>query len=98
MKKSLLHKAADRVWYWWEENKAVDEEFEYGRAQKVGAFADFVDELSEDEESFLGIAGLDNHYHGYVARALYKIIQKGIDDFLGNPVEKLLAGIRGVKQ
>lgn len=80
MKKSLLHKAADRVWYWWEEYKA-ESEYPFGNVQKVGAFSQFVDELAEDAESLLSIAGI-NTTHDYVARALYKVIDRGVDDFL----------------
>lgn len=82
MKKKLLHQAADRVWYWWEENKA-ESEYPFGVAQKVGEFSQFVDELVEDAESLLSIAGI-NTTHDYVARALYKVIDRGIDDFLKN--------------
>ena len=82
MKKKLLHKAADRVWYWWEENKA-ESEYPVGVVQKVGECSQFVDELAEDAESLLSIAGI-NTTHDYVACALYKVIDRGIDDFLKN--------------
>ena len=90
----ILNEAADRVWYWWEENKAVDEDFDTD-AQKVCAFADFIEELDDDDDSLLSIADIDTT-HDYVAEALRKIINKGIDDYLGNPVEKMLAATRAL--
>lgn len=85
MKKKLLHKAADRVWYWFDEYRGGDYDNDW---EKVGAFSEFVDELAEDAESLLSIAGI-NTTHDYVARALYKVIDRGINHWYGDPIADL---------
>lgn len=92
MKKSLLHKAADRVWTHWEENKGGDYKSDW---DKVCFFADFIEEC--EDEDLLSIADI-NTTHDYVASALRKIINHGIDLYLGNPIDMLITATKGVRQ
>lgn len=85
MKKELLNKAADRVWYWWEENKGFEYKSDW---DKACFFADYID--SCENEDLLNAAKIDTD-HEFIANALRKIINRGIDLYLGNPIDMLLA-------
>lgn len=77
--KDFLHKAADKVFFWWEENKFEDEGF--GTINKVCQFSDWVDEV--DNESLATIGGINCDYdNGIFVRQLRATINKGINKWL----------------
>ena len=85
MTKKLWNEAADRGWSWWEENKGFEYKSDW---DKACFFADYIDEC--EDEDLLSIADVETT-HDYVAKALRKIINHGIDLYLGNPVDMIIA-------
>lgn len=77
--KDFLHKAADRIYFWWEENKFEDEGL--GEINKVCQFSDWVDEC--DNESLASIGGVSCDYDdGIFVRHLRATINKSINEYL----------------
>lgn len=78
--KDFLHKAADRVFYWWEEYKYEDQGL--GDWDKVCQFADYIDTLDDEDLASLGRV----YYDGEDTSAVDKLrstITKAINKWLG---------------
>lgn len=74
----FINKAADKVYYWWEEFKYQNEGL--GLIDKVAQFADWIDEC--DDESLARIGGVSCDYDGGIfVRHLRAAIVKGIDNW-----------------
>ena len=77
--KDFLHKVADKVFFWWEENKFNDEGM--GIINKVCQFSDWIDDC--DNESLARIGGIICDFEdGIFVRQLRHTINKGINKFL----------------
>ena len=96
MKKTLLNKAADRIFEYFENNEFKNDGI-YGRNMNLAfEFADFI-EYEADNDALLSMAQI-NTTHEYIANALRTIIQRGIDAYLGNPFDNLVKTLEKSKE
>lgn len=93
MKKTLLNKAADKIFDYFE-NHHFRNDLMYDRDTNLAfEFSDYIAHHSDEE-----IADLVNNNHAFVGAALRKIMDRAIDSFLGNPYDDLMKAVNKSQQ